>query len=126
MTRRGEGSLKKLEKVARRILRGLKVGVIPTLMTEVLKTESRSTPDEIATAYLLALARRHTTERLSHPGLEPATRRWLARRVLNHQRRLDGMTPLPDVFGDDAVPVLAPVPAALPPATSKAAKEVAG
>ena len=119
MTRRGDGALRKLEKAARRILRSLKVGVMPDLMRDVLRTESRSSAREVATAYLIALARRHAAEQLSNPHLEPRTRRWLARRVVNHQRRLDGLASLPDVFGHETVPVLPPIPAtpaALPPA----------
>jgi hypothetical protein len=121
-SRRGESGRRKLEKAARRILRGLKVGVLPDLMREVIDAESRSTADEIATAYLLALARRHTAAELANAFLEPETARWLARRILNHQRRLDGARPLPEFPGQEDVAAIAAIaaaparPPALPPA----------
>lgn len=102
------------EKTARKILRGLKVGVIPELWAEVLKTASRSDAIELATAYLRALARRQATRQLANPHLEDRMRRWLARRMINHQRRLDGVTPLPDVSRDERLPIVAAAPAALP------------
>lgn len=48
------------EVTARQILRGLKVGVIPELWLEVVKTASKSDARELAIAYLLALARRQS------------------------------------------------------------------
>jgi hypothetical protein len=81
------GRLKRLQKDARRVLRGLGVTPLDDIMAEVIRAESRSDAADVARAYLVALTRRVVGEYVAQRP--PDLQEFCATRLANHVQRIE-------------------------------------
>lgn len=110
------GRLRKLEKDARRILRGLGVTPLADLMADVIRAESRSIAADVARAYLVALTRYVVAEYVGQ--LDADLQAGAVTRLVNHVQRTEQRGPmkaLPPAAAGVLTVKPAKKPKALPP-----------